>query len=144
MFLHSHCIPIFLYIGKGNFDGDMQTNRSNERRFQNLIGLFLTIGVASLPLGAWGERLRVCGPLLGHEVLWWLAVAVLLFYVLRVEQRPLSSIGLRGLDLSDILVAVLAGILMVIGTRVIFSDVLLRFHLQINAREFNIWMSGPF
>jgi membrane protease YdiL (CAAX protease family) len=121
----------------------MQTNQSNVHH-QSIVGLFLTIGIASLPLGAWGEQLRVFGPLLGHEVLWWLAVALLILYVLRVERRPLSSIGFRGLGFADVLIAVLAGILMIIGTRLIFSEVVLRFHLQINVHEFNIWMSDPF
>jgi hypothetical protein len=63
----------------------MQTNQSNVRQ-QSIVGLFLTLGIASLPFGAWGERLRVLGPLLGHEVLWWLAVAAVILYVLRVER----------------------------------------------------------
>lgn len=122
----------------------MQIDRSNERRFQIFVGLLFTIGIASLPLGAWGERLRVFGSLLGHEVLWWLAVAVLILYVLRVERRPLSSIGFRRLGFADILIAILAGILMVLGTRVIYVEVVLPFHLQSNTHQFNIWMSAPF
>src|ERR1700722_19003021 len=39
----------------------MQTNQSNLRR-ESIVGLFLTIGITSLALGAWGERLRVRSP----------------------------------------------------------------------------------
>jgi hypothetical protein len=69
----------------------MQVNLSNRRRNQILVGLLLALGLPLLPLGAWGERLNAFGPLVGHESLWWIAVAVLLFYVLRVERRPLTS-----------------------------------------------------
>ena len=121
----------------------MQTSLSNDRRVQILIGLSLAIGIASLPLGPWGERLRVLGPLLGHEVLWWLAVATLLLYVLRVERLPLSSIGLRRLGLWDIVLAILAGLAMVTATAMI-SAVFPRFHLQINVQQLNRWLAAPF
>jgi hypothetical protein len=91
--------------------GSVRATRSNKRRVQILVGLLLTLGVANLPLSTWGGRLKVFGPLLAREVLWGLAVGVLLFYVLRVERRPLSSIGFRRLGLRDILPAILAGTL---------------------------------
>jgi hypothetical protein len=116
--------------------------RSNKQ--QNLVGLLLTLGVANLPLSTWGGRLKVFGPLLAREVLWGLAVGVLLFYVLRVERRPLSSIGFRRLGLRDILPAIVAGILMVVGIVVIYSSVFPRFHLQMNTGMMNTLMASPF
>jgi membrane protease YdiL (CAAX protease family) len=122
----------------------MQTTQPNPRRIQILIGLLLALGVPLLPLGAWGERLKLFGPLVGHETLWWLAVAVLLFYVLRVERRPLSSIGLRGLGLWDVLIAILAGILMFTGAKGINSEIFVRFHFQANMHEAYRIMAAPF
>lgn len=122
----------------------MQVNLSNTRRNQTLIGLLLALGVPLLPLGAWGERLKAFGPLVGHESLWWIAVAALLFYVLRVEQRPLTSIGLRGLGLRDIRIGVLAGILMFVGAKVINSEIFLRFHFQANMHEAYRIAAAPF
>ena len=122
----------------------MQAIRPNTRRKQILIGLLLALGVPLLPLGRWGERLSLFGLLLGHETLWWLAVAVLLFYVLRVEQRPLSSIGLRRSGLWDVLFAILAGILMFIGAKVINSEIFLRFHFQANVYETYRITAAPF
>jgi|HubBroStandDraft_4_1064222.scaffolds.fasta_scaffold251069_2 membrane protease YdiL (CAAX protease family) len=122
----------------------MQVNLSNTRRNQILIGLLLALGVPLLPLGAWGERLSLFGPLVGHETLWWLAAAVMLFCVLRVERRPLSSIGLRRLGLRDILIGVLAGILMFVGAKVINSEIFLRFHLQANMHEAYRIAAAPF
>jgi uncharacterized protein len=122
----------------------MQVKLSNTRRNQILGGLLLALGVPLLPLGAWGERLNAFGPLVGHESLWWIAVAVLLFYVLRVERRPLSSIGLRGLGFWDVLIAIVAGFLMFTGAKVIHSEIFLRFHLQPNMREAYRMMAAPF
>jgi hypothetical protein len=118
--------------------------RSNKRRVQILVGLLLTLGVANLPLRTWGGRLKVFGPLLAREGLWGLTVGVLLFYVLRVERRPLSSIGFRRLGLRNILPAILAGILMVVAIVVIYSSVFPRFHLQMNTGMMNTLMASPF
>lgn len=122
----------------------MQITRSNTRRAQILAGLLLTLGVANLPLGTWGGHLKVFGPLLSHEVLWWLAVGILLLYVLRVERLPLSSIGFRRPKLRDILIAVVTGILTVVGIVVIYSFVFPLLHLHQNAREMNTLLRYPF
>jgi membrane protease YdiL (CAAX protease family) len=122
----------------------MQTTQPDTRRVQILIGLLLTLGVGNLPLGVWGERLRVFGPLVGHELLWWIAIAVVLLYVLLVERRPLSSIGLRRIGFQDFLLAILCGILMIAGAVVIYSMLFPRFHLQLKVHEFNRLMGSPF
>ncbi len=122
----------------------MQATRSNMRRVQILVGLLLTLGVASLPLGTWGAHLKVFGSLFSHEVLWWLAVGILLFYILRVERLPLSSIGFRKPKVWDILLAVFAGILMVVAIVVIYSFVFPLLHLHQNAREMNTLLRYPF
>jgi membrane protease YdiL (CAAX protease family) len=121
-----------------------RAGHSIKRHVQTLVGLLLTLGVANLPLSTWGGRLKVIGPLLPREVLSGLAVGVLLFYVLRVERRPLSSIGFRRLGLRDILPAILAGILLVVGILVIYSSVFPRFHLQMNTGMMNTLMASPF
>jgi membrane protease YdiL (CAAX protease family) len=122
----------------------MQITRSNTRRAQILAGLLLTLGVANLPLGTWGARLTVFGLLFSHEVLWWLAVVILLFYVYRVERRPLSSIGFRKPKLWDILLAILTGILMVVGILVSYSFVFPLLHLHQNVGEMNTLLRYPF
>jgi membrane protease YdiL (CAAX protease family) len=121
----------------------MRTAQPLKERVQILIGLTLALGLPILPLGGWGERLKLFGPLVGHEVLWWLAVAVVLFFVLRVEKRQLSSIGVRRLRPRDVAVAILAGILMVTGTVLIASEILPRFHFQTNMDQFHTWIGAP-
>ncbi len=109
-----------------------------------VVGLFITLGVANLPLGTWGERRIPRWPLVGHEVLRWLAVAVLILYVLLVERCPLSSIGFRKLRLWDIPIAILAGVLMVATIMVIYSVIFPALHLQMNSREMSKLLATPF
>ncbi|HEY2351010.1 MAG TPA: CPBP family intramembrane glutamic endopeptidase [Candidatus Acidoferrum sp.] len=122
----------------------MPATTSNLRRIQILVGLLLTLGVPNLPLGTWGERLKIFGHLISHELLWWLAVVIVFFYAVRIERLPLSSIGLRRPGLWDLVLAILTGVLMVVGIVVIYSVVFPRFHLQMNTREMNSLMSTPF
>lgn len=117
---------------------------SNTRRVQILIGLVLTFGVANLPLGTWGERLHFLGPLLSHEVFWWLTALVLFSFVLFIERKPLSSIGFRKLRFWDVPLAFLTGILMVVGIVAIYSYVFPALHLQMNTHEMSKLAATPF
>jgi membrane protease YdiL (CAAX protease family) len=117
---------------------------SDTRRVQILVGLLLTLGAANLPLQSWGVRLWPGGSLAGREVLWWLAVAVVLAYVTLVERRPLSSIGFRGFGLRSTLIAILAGILLVAGITTIYLLVFPLLHLRMNIAEMNRLLAMPF
>jgi uncharacterized protein len=81
------------------------------RWLTSVVGLLLTLGVISLPIGAWINAAadRAHGVL--YELIIWGSVAAILLYVTRVEKRPLSSIGFRAPGIKDVTVAVLAGIL---------------------------------
>ena len=115
-----------------------------KQRIQTLIGLLLTLGVMNLPLGNWGGRLDLFGALLSRECLSWLAVAILLVYVLFVERRTLSSIGFRKLRPLDILLAIAAGIVMIVGIGVTYSIVFPMLHLHMNAVEMKSLLATPF
>jgi uncharacterized protein len=109
-----------------------------------LVGLLLTLGMPNLPLGRWGERLIPGAPLIGHEALWWVAVALLLLYVILVERRPLSSIGLRKIRPWDIPIAIASGILMVVAIAFIYGVVFRVLHLQMNTGAMNKVLAAPF
>ena len=109
--------------------------RSDRPLAQMGVGLLLSLGVGNLPLGSWGERLISRAPLVGHELLWWVAVVVLLLYVLLVERRPLASIGFRKLRVWDLPVAIPAGILMVAIVVFMYSIVFPALHLRMNTAE---------
>ncbi len=95
-------------------------------------GLALSLGVPFLPLGTWGRAYSGLGKLWGAEVFWWVAVLVILAYVLFAERRPLSSIGFRRPRGWDIGWGVIFAVVMIVGSGVIFAVILPALHLQPN------------
>ncbi len=75
------------------------------------VGVLLALGFFSLPVGAWIHQDSGLANRLAYELIVWAWVAGVLLYVLRVERRPLSSIGFRAVGVKDGILAVLAGIL---------------------------------
>jgi membrane protease YdiL (CAAX protease family) len=61
----------------------------------SLFGLALALGVPALPLGQWLSPGNGISARLGREAIWWVLAGMILLWVLRVERRSLSSIGLR-------------------------------------------------
>ncbi|HEX3430783.1 MAG TPA: CPBP family intramembrane glutamic endopeptidase [Rhizomicrobium sp.] len=116
----------------------------NRRRLLIAVGLLLSLGLALLPLGPWGRTYSGLGRLLGGEVLWWIAVAVVLLYVLLVERRSVASIGLRRPKLWDLVPAVIAGLLLVAGIIVIYQIVFPLLHLAMNVHEMKALRDTPF
>lgn len=64
-------------------------------RLRTLLGLGLTLGLGSLPYPVWDDEFADSAHLLGNEAIYWTLVAATLLYVVRIERRPLASIGLR-------------------------------------------------
>lgn len=114
------------------------------RPIQIIIGLLLTLGAGLLPLGAWGRTHSGLGRLVGNEVLWWVAVVVILLYVVFVERRSFASIGFREPRILDLVLAVIAGILMVAGIVFIYSVVFPVLHLTMNAGTMRYLLETPF
>ena len=59
------------------------------------IGLALTLGLVLIHANQWGERYFGLTPLQSRDAFWWPVLFATLIYVVAVERRPLSSIGLR-------------------------------------------------
>lgn len=79
------------------------------------VGVLLALGFFSLPVGAWvHDDAGLANHLLYEGVIWMWVVGMLL-YVVRVERRPLSSIGFRAPGLKDGIIAILAGIVILAG-----------------------------
>lgn len=74
-------------------------------------GVLLALGFFSLPVGSWIHEDAGLANRLAFELIVWAWVAGILLYVLRVERRPLSSIGFRALGVKDGIIAIVAGIL---------------------------------
>ena len=68
---------------------------NTKRIIQILIGLTLTLVVASLPFPVWDDEFADTAHLVGNELIYWVLVAATLAYVLKVERLPLATIGFR-------------------------------------------------
>ncbi|GLQ87775.1 hypothetical protein GCM10007898_13430 [Dyella flagellata] len=77
---------------------------------RTLGGLLLALGGISLLSGNWNE-LTGLGQLIGKELLYWGLVAALLGYVIKVERRPLASVGFRRPGWKDWSLAFFVGLL---------------------------------
>ncbi|HZC38634.1 MAG TPA: type II CAAX endopeptidase family protein [Sphingomicrobium sp.] len=118
--------------------------RTTNRWVQIIVGLLLSLGVALLPLGTWGKAYSGLGKLLGGEVLWWVAVVILLLYVALVERRPFSSVGFRRPTWRDLLVAAGATVISVVGVGLIYALLFPALHLQLNKSAFAGIVQTPF
>ncbi|HEY4114741.1 MAG TPA: type II CAAX endopeptidase family protein [Rhizomicrobium sp.] len=109
-----------------------------------VVGLLLSLVPATFaPVGAWGRELSGF-PLIGTELLWWVLVAATLLYVAFVERRPFSSIGFRRPRILDIVVAVITGVLMVVGIVLIYFHLFPALGLHMNDGEMGKLMNTPY
>lgn len=74
------------------------------------VGVLLALGLFSLPFGSWMHESAGLRNRVGYELFVWAWVAAILLYVVRVERRPLSSIGFRAMGMADGVIAIVAGI----------------------------------
>jgi uncharacterized protein len=108
-----------------------------------LIGLVFALGVAFLPLGPWGESYSRLGKPWGGEVLWWVAVLVLLLYVVAAEHRALGSIGFRAPRGWDIGWGLIFGAALFLGAGVLDGIVFPALHLKINMDTYRAIIGAP-
>jgi len=118
--------------------------RTTIRRVQIIVGLLLSLGVALLPLDTRGKAYSGLGKLLGGEVLWWIAVVIVLLYVSLVERRPFSSLGIRRPTWRDILVAIAATAVSIVGVGLIVALLFPALHLQLNKDAMQGILQTPF
>ena len=74
------------------------------------LGLLLALGLVSLPFSLWIDEFANVRHLIANEAIWWVYIGGMLAYVVRVERRPLSSIGFRRPGIGDIAIGIAAGI----------------------------------
>ncbi|MGH8132386.1 MAG: CPBP family intramembrane glutamic endopeptidase [Steroidobacteraceae bacterium] len=108
-----------------------------------VIGLLIALVLPFCHLGDLGKAHSGLGPLWGGEALWWVLFAGLLLYVLLVERKPLSSIGLRVPGVMDTAFALVAAIAAVLGIGLIVAVVLPAMHLSMPQRINSLFLA-PF
>ena len=105
----------------------------------SVVGVLLALGFFSLPFGAWIHEDASVANHLGYELIVWAWVAAILLYVLRVERRPLSSIGFRAVSASRMpIIAILAGILILALLALISFVVFPALHWSESSQEASI------
>jgi len=95
----------------------------------SILGLVLTLGVGSLPFPAWDNELKDVAHMLGNEAIYWALVGATLAYVVFVEKRALSSIGLRRPPIRDLLLGSAFAAAIIAGLAVLYLLVLPALHL---------------
>lgn len=98
------------------------------------VGVVLALGFFSLPIGSWIHDDAGLANHVSYELVIWAWVVAMLLYVVRVERRPLSSIGFRAVGLKDGIIAILAGILILAGLALMFLVVFPALHWTENSQ----------
>jgi membrane protease YdiL (CAAX protease family) len=116
--------------------------RSNLRAL-SAIGLLLSFAIWVFPLGQWGREYSGLGKLLGSEILWWIAVILMLLFVGFIERRRFSSIGFRRPNWRDLLAAIGAAVLAIVGIGLIYAVLFPALHLQLNQGAMQGLLQAP-
>lgn len=95
---------------------------------RTLGGLLLALGGISLPFGTWIDEFAGLGHLIGNELIYWGLVAALLCYVVKVERRPLTSVGFRRPGWKEWPLGFLAGVLILACLALIYYVVFPALH----------------
>ena len=104
--------------------------KRDRRSAPTIVALLLILTIPGLPLSKWENEFAGVSHLVGYEAIWWILTLSVLFYVRRVEFRPLSSIGFRNVSLQELLIGLGAGIVMIAGLAGIYYGVLPALHLS--------------
>lgn len=114
------------------------------RRILILLGLSLALIVPLVGPTRFLPPVAGYDPIYVKEWFWWGLLALVLLYVLIVERRPLSSIGLRRPDWKSIVYGVVAGLVAAVGIGAIFAVVFPLLGLKMNQDAIKTLWQTPF
>ena len=114
------------------------------RRIVILIGLALAIGVPLLPFKKILAGFPSLDPHFAGEVFVWALTALVLLYILIVERRPVSSIGLRRPDWKTLAFGIGGGGVLLAGVGAFIAILLPLLHMQRNAGALQQMMALPY
>ncbi len=98
-------------------------------KINSVCGLLIILGIPALPLSRWLHEFADVAHLTLYEIVWWAIALFVVFYVLKVERLPLSSIGFKRPSVGDIGAGVFTGVLIIAGFALLFYFVLPALHL---------------
>lgn len=96
-----------------------------------------------LPIGGWLFPGDSFSQQIGREGIFWALTVILLGYVLFIEHRPLSSIGLRRPTWKGVAVGLLVAILLLLGAALIVTVLFPLLGLQMNEKGMKALTSAP-
>lgn len=115
-----------------------QSPRQKQPAALTIIGLLIALGIPEAVV------VFLRHGLLRSEIIFWTLTLVVFLYVLFVEKRPLSSIGLRKPTLGTFGWAILAAVVSVLGMGLIYGVVFPFLHLQPNTSAMAQLLALPF
>jgi uncharacterized protein len=111
----------------------MMQTMPQSRRLVLFGGLALTLGLPLLHANQFGEWFLGLSPLQSRDLFWWPLLVVTLLYVLLIEKRPLSTIGLRKPELATLVLVAGATALILFAVDPLISFIVTALHLNDNA-----------
>jgi membrane protease YdiL (CAAX protease family) len=80
---------------------------------------------------------------LAREALWWALCGLVLYYVLRVERRPLASIGLRTPTWRTFLIGIAASLVLIVASGLMFALLFPALGLSVNTKVLHRLGANP-
>jgi uncharacterized protein len=116
---------------------------ASRRSMSSILALLLVLAIPGLPISRWENEFAGVGHLLGYELIWWILVLTVVFYVREAEVRPLSSIGFRNVSMLDVLIGLVAGLVILAGIAGIYYGLLPALHLS-ESQQVSKLLAAPF
>lgn len=116
---------------------------ARRRSMSTVLALLLALAIPGLPISRWENEFAGVGHLLGYELIWWILILSVVFYVREVELRPLSSIGFRKVSFWDVLIGLVAGLVILAGIAGTYYGLLPALHLS-ESQQVSQLMTTPF
>ena len=125
-------------------NGEMSAKAEHRRNSRMwVVTTALVLVIFQLPLGhlVRGENLAAQA---GREVIFWALTLILVSYILLIERRPLSSIGLKWPTWKSVVFGLISAVVMVGGSVIIYLVVFPALGLQANEGGLQVLQSMPF
>ena len=97
-----------------------------------VIGLLVAVGLPEIPINGFVAARTTMAGHIEREAFFWIVTAILVAYILLVERRRLTSIGLKRPTWKSVVFGIAAGVLLVVGFMAIFTIVMPALHLKMN------------